>query len=445
MNGIVRISSDGSISWHADTAVVLGPVPFEVNGVLFTVDAAFPDVVVDLAASDASALAATAQWFTDPDAVRRLAAAGDGDVVDGPTLVDALATEAGVSVVDAVHLGDLDEAVLLLDHAFGRLVAGDEESATEFYLLSGAVAERLVDHFTHGGRRGPAVERLAEIVAAAPPGAVVEDTQRELRARLDALSSENETHWEGVTTRLFEVVNSLSLGAIEIHVAFPADLRSLPPRLLEFHDVEDAEIRMTVETGGVVGLEADLRESANTDSAETLGVFAVAADATTGELLAYAPTAVVDGRMVAQLTVGSMPTDSLSCALIGSGTDLDMLRLDATGTALTRIDRYCRYAWTRHRMAGALIGTVDSMTDDATLDRIRSAADQARADAVVAADSAVATTRQLMRRARGSSDEAFLADHLDALTRFAASMAEDPAIDGPLRPTLAELCLASEI
>ncbi|MGB3303228.1 MAG: hypothetical protein WBA98_11080 [Gordonia sp. (in: high G+C Gram-positive bacteria)] len=450
MSGVVSVRADGSISWRADTAVVLGPVPFEVNGVLLTVDGAFPDVVVDLAAPSSTALAATAQWFADPTVISQLAAAADGDIVSTPVLAEALSVAAGVRVVDAIHLGDLDEGVVLLDHAGGALAAGDAESATELYALSSAVAERLVEQFTLESITGPRVERLAEIVAAAPPGSISDATRQRITRDLTPLLSRHDAEWvqilgaEQGSNLFYNTIDSLHLGLAEVRLAFPVDLRVLPPRLLKFVGVEVPELQVETIKPAVIEVAADIRDDANTDSVETLSVFAVAAEASTGDLLAYAPTTVVDGRIVAELDVGDAPIDSLRCSLVGSGTNLEALRLDPVGAALTRIDRYCRYAWTQRRVAGALQANTGISSRDVFLTETQERADAAHREARDAAESAVALTRQLVRRSRGSANANDLAAYLDALVRFADTTGAPPVIVGPFAPTLAELVLAGD-
>ncbi|WP_345314419.1 hypothetical protein [Gordonia alkaliphila] len=438
MWGTVQSTADGSISWHADTGVALGPILFHSNGIRFIVDAAAPAHIVGLAAVDAAALRARAHWFADAAAVAAIADAADGDRAAAPIAGAALVRQATVCAVDAVHLGDLDEAVLLLDHAHAAAAAGDYQRGAGRYALARVVVERLVEDIEVQDYLGPFNARLLEVVATAPDG-VFTDVERgeitdELRGRLER----TEAPWQVILgAGLARDELASTLGGGDTAVAESADLGLLPPRLLEFDGPDTPEIAVTP-MPDAVHLSAQLRGTVDLDGAEANQVFAVVADRRTGDLLSHAPMRVVGDRLDATVRLHGIDPATVRCGLIGADTALDALRLDDVGAALTGIDRQCRYAWSEHRRAGAMLAATDFSATESQLVEVVDLAAQARKAAEREMRSAVRRVGRLAKAATADTAEG-LAAYAAAVGRLAEQISSVPAVDGPDGPILAEL------
>lgn len=444
MIGTVRIETDGSIAWHGDTGVALGPVMFDVNGVHFTIDAARGDEVVDLAAADAASLRGVTQWFADPEVVAAIAGAADGEVLPGPFAGPELTRTATVAAVDAIYLGDLESAVLFVDRGYAATTIGDERQSLRGYGFGGGALERLVAEIESRDYVGPLNARLAEVIAVAPPVALGEAERIALLATLDARIGRDDVAWDGFLAEVAagESAPALHLGGASVVSDQVADLQLLPPRLLVFRGPDEADIAVT-RGADQLHLSAALRADVHLDSAETNGIFAVAADSGTGTLLAYAPMRVEGGQLVATIALDGLDPDALRCGLVGSAADLSTVRLDPLGAQLGRIDRYCRYAWSEHRRAGALLGSVGVgvATDD--LVRAEAAAEEAREIAEDAIDTASSLARKLVRSFHDREFVQDLKDYAEAVGRLARRIGDPPAAEGPSGPTLAELYSAT--
>ena len=447
LTGVIALGADSSISWHADSGVVLGPITFEIGSVTVVVDAAFPDVIIDLAVTDADALSAGLALFDDPGFVARVTAAADGQAIVGTLLAAPLVRVATVAAVGDIHLGELDEAALLLDRAHARALAGDVDTAIDLYTLSHAVADRIVEQIESADYHGPLVTVLLEAIDSAP------------RQALDP--ADRETWTTALRERRFDLGGHVADELLELAVgsipqlavtlgdaASPAgqvvDLRAVPPRILEYTGPDGPDLDV-VDRGGRVVVRASLRDDAMVESAEVQELFAVAAEESTGDLLAVAPCIVDDGVVTAELTVPGMTAGSLRCALIGSGTDPDTLRMDRFGIAIARIDRYCRHAWTLHRTAGALLAGLDLAVNDTAFDAVQQEAEETHDAAVDAVQTALGLAAQLRRRHRSGPDAKGLAAYVAAMERFESSIAARPSLDGPTGVTLTELLAVTEL
>lgn len=439
MIGTVRHSGDGSISWHGHEQVALGPIMFSVNGIRLVVDAAFLDEVIDLAATSAAELRAASAGFADPDAVERIIATDDGAEAPGPVLAGGLARVATVSAVDAIHLGDLDDGVLLLDTAYAHALAGDADES--HYALAAAVPDRLVDEIAAADLTGPLVTRVAEALSLAPEEVIGGRERDGLITRLGERIVGADTTWEVLMHEMIAVSPALALdlGDIGVTTDHLADLRALPPRLLRFTDPDESEIDVEVFDDGDVEVSAALRPGVDAVALESAGLFAVAADIVTGDLLASAPATARDGQVHATLALSGLDPQTLRFALLGAEMDLATLRLDPLGVALTRIDRHCRHAWSRHRLAGALRASVGAESAESEILRVEDATAIAHEDARETMETVRALIRQLVRRHRAGPQNQTLAGYRDAVERLAERIDGPPEFDGATGPTVAEL------
>lgn len=443
MNGVVRRGADGSISWHGNRQVVLGPIAFEINGLRMTVDAAALANVLDLAVADAGVLRSAAAVFANPIVVEGILAAGDGAVVDGPTLGPAALRLATTCAVDAVHLGDLDESVLVLDAGYARAAAGDPHARRE-YAIASAVPDRLVDEIETADYTGPLVERLLEVIVAAPGSAFSPQERTGLIGSLRDRAARAIAPWELVLSENTLATLALDLGGSRAAVTeYLADLRGLPPRLLVFTGPDDSDVTTAAEGSGRVEVSARVRPDAFAEQAVEDGLFAVAAAPDSGELLAFAPAVVVDGDLRATIVVPDDDGQTFRFAFVRSGIDLDTIRLDHLGEAMTRIDRFCRHAWTQYRVAGAVRAAVGVDDSGVELDRKAELADDKHREAVDAIDTAQSLLTRLIRRIRNDPRRDALERYGEGLEQLSRMISEPPQIDGPSGPTLAELYLVT--
>ncbi|MFC0316055.1 hypothetical protein ACFQNE_11565 [Gordonia phosphorivorans] len=431
MWGTVEAAADGSISWHADAGVALGPILFEVDGVQLIVDAAAPENIVALAAVDADKLRSVAHWFTDPAVIATIAAADDGTETEGPVAGDAVRRVATVEAVDSLVLSDLDEGVLLLDHAFAATTAGNLGRGAEHFMLASVVADRMVTEIADHDYLGPLNSRLLEAVLAAPEGTFPDGDRTEyisiLRGRLDRTDGPWRTFVEASASGEL----ALTLGEAQSVSAQIADLRLVPRRLLTFGGPDVPEVTIT-NGDDEVTLSAQLRPSVDVDGAEANEVFAVVADEETGELLSHAPARVVGDRVEATVALHGIDPDTVRCALVGSEVNIDSVRLDEIGTRIAGIDRQCRFAWSEHRRAGALLASVSASSTEAEVEKVARAASRAR-------KSAEREVKSAAKRASRLSGTAGLNQYAAAVTWLSDRLAEAPATDGPTGPTIAEL------
>ncbi|MFT3660684.1 MAG: hypothetical protein QM809_04625 [Gordonia sp. (in: high G+C Gram-positive bacteria)] len=276
------------------------------------------------------------------------------------------------------------------------------------------------------------------MVRSAPDGALTDDE----RAVLPTLD-ERIRHDDGVWTDfLAQIAPSAPAGAMTLGGASAtpdqtADLSLLPPRLLLFAGPNRPEI-VTWTTADGLHVQARLRDDVPTGSRKTTGLYAVAADADTGALLAYAPMRVVEDRLEATLGVDGLDPARLRCGIVAREAVTEV-RLDPIGVAATDVDRHCRYAWSEHRRAGALLASVGAATDESAITRVQAAADRARRTAERAARGAARKAAALVRGNRDDDSADVLREYRNAVDRFAARITAPPTVDGPAGPTLAEL------
>ncbi|HMS75895.1 hypothetical protein [Gordonia sp. (in: high G+C Gram-positive bacteria)] len=438
LSGIVTRDSSTLVSWHADTAIVLEPVHIEIGGVGVVIDAAFPDVVIDVIV-DSTIVRSTRALFTEVDFTQRLSAAPDGARIDGPTLAESFARLATVRAVDRIHLGDLDEAALLLDQAFAHRKLGSFEPALRYYVLGATAAERLVDEIDNGDHSPATVRMLSSIIDSCPPDALDTPSRDRLAGILRTHLLADDIGWQTGLSRLIgQDELATSLGDFSTVTGQLNDLRPFPARALRFTGPDAPDLEITT-TDGSISVRARLRDEVIPESQEIQETMAVAADSSTGEILAVAPCSASGGQISAELYPGTSDPSGLRFALISADTPLESIRLDPLGIAMTRIDRHCRYAWSLHREAGAILAGAGATTAESVLTRIQQNANRIghERDEVVATVQGL--TRQLARRTRNTPDTESVARYVDAVGSFVASLDGPPATDGPQGPTLTEL------
>lgn len=433
------VAGDGSIIWSAAGNTALGPVQLGVPGLIVTVDPADPEEVVDLAAAAPDLLIARAPLFAGDVANRLTTRPG---LVDRARLAPAATRLATVACVHDLHLGDLDEALMLIDRAWALLGIGEKTPAADLLTLVGPSIDRLTERIEADEVVGPLV---AITTAALTDFAAAGILPTELSAHLDRLADRQAGLDRAFDSVLGDITGAaepaLTLGAEattapSVHWQL-ADLRALPPRTLAYSGPDQPDLRVVEENDGTVVVIARLRAGVITDTAEIRGLFAVAAEARTGELVAVAPVADAAGEVTARLQTRGLAPDRLRCALIGSGADPDLLRLDPAGAGLTRIDRYLRHAWTAHRTTAATLASAGFGGEH--LDRLTARTHHSRLVATESAAAARALLRQLRRRHSTDADAETLAGFAEHVDRFADVVAADPPTTGPSGTTLTEL------
>ena len=190
-------------------------------------------------------------------------------------------------------------------------------------------------------------------------------------------------------------------------------------------------------TEGAISLRGPLREDVIPDTIEIQETLAVAADASTGTILAVSPCTVSSDVISAELYPGTNDPAELRFALISADTPLEALRLDWLGVGLTLVDRYCRYAWSLYRESGALLASAALTDDEAELAWRQAQSHTTRTRTIAAARVAVGQPRMLGERTDGT-DEA-LVRYSDAVGEFSRIPLEAPETGGPSGPTLTAL------
>ena len=283
------------------------------------------------------------------------------------------------------------------------------------------------------------VHMLSGIIDSCPPAALDPPTRDHLADTLRAHLLADDIGWQTGLSRLINhETPATSLGDIATVTGQLNDLRPFPARALRFTGPDDPDLEITA-TDGAISVRARLRDEVIPESGEIHETMAVAADSLTGEILSVAPCSTADGHISAELYPGTSDPSGLRFALISADTALESVRLDPLGITLTRIDRHCRYAWSLHREAGAILAGADATTDEPSLTRIQQNANRVRHER----DEVIATIRglirQLARRMRRAPDAESIASYVEAVHLFAASLDAPPTTDGPQGPTLAEL------
>ncbi|GAA14986.1 hypothetical protein [Gordonia alkanivorans] len=435
MSGTVQRGPDGSYTWRADDAEAFLPVTITTGQITFTVDAAFPEQPVQVTIRDAES-ARDASVFADPSAVNDLVNALDTTGIPAPDLSDGLVRLTTVTAVDTLHLGDLDDGVLSLDVAYARALLGDPDMG--WYLaLASSVPGRLVDEIESADHGGPLVTRLAEVIGTVAIGVLPDDEMDGLLGALRVRTDRSDVLWDalfGLDTDLG--VLAADLGGISPVITQVADLRALPPRLLRFDGPEEPEVEINENVDGSYEVSAELRDGVDADSAVVDGIFAVAADPETGDLVAFAPATASGDRITARIV--GVDGDA-RFAFVGSEADPAELRLDHFGVAMTRVDRHFRHAWTRLRNAGAVLAGLGITDSDDGIAAATAGAETERQAASDAVGTVRVLLRQFARRYRGESETRLIAARLVAVEKLDDRVREPLRTDGPGGPTLAEL------
>ncbi len=440
MSGTVRHRPDGSMEWRAEHPEAILPITVTIGGVAITVDALLPERPVELTAESGESLRRLTNGFALPSSFEELLGASDSEAVPDPILGDELVRLLTVAAVDVVHLGELDDGVLLLDAAHSRALVGDPMTDW-YYALAASVPGRLVDEIESTDQLGPMVDRLAEVIAAAPTDSMPEDERREALSLLSARIDRADAVWDvfQVTSAGAELALASELGSISTVTMEVADLASLPARLLRFDGPEEPEIEVHENADGSIEISAAIRSSVDAESVTAEGIFAVAADRSSGEILAFAQAVAVDGRVVARIDDPDGFVEGARCAFLGADADLSALRLDPFGMSVARVDRHCRYAWTRYRAAGAIRAGLGVVDDESRIAAAAQMADAEQVGAAEAIDQARMLLRQMTRRWGDTDRSALVASYRDILVSLAARFSEPPPSDGAAGPTLAEL------
>ncbi len=438
LNGIVTRDETSVVSWHADAPVVLGPVRFEVDGIWISVDGAFPGTVIDVVA-ERDQLVTYPKLFNDPTFADRLAASRDDDRIIGPELAPPILRLATVHSVDQLYLGEIDDAALLLDYAYAYQVAELYDRAARHYTLGALAAERLVDEIAEGGHTLAAARRLRAVIDASPDTIIDSATRTHLLKTLDARLRSADIDWNTGISKLIEHGQpATTLGGRSAVTGQLNDLGAFLPRTLRFTKPEVPDLEITSTQNGV-WLRGPLREDVIPDTIEIQETLAVAADASTGVILAVAPCTVSDEMISAELYPGTNDPTTLRFAFISADTPLEALRLDWLGVGITLIDRYCRYAWSLYRESGALLAGA-SLTEHETESAWRQArAHTTRTKTIAAARVAVGQLRILRGRTDDTDEDEALARYSDAVAAFSRVPQAAPETGGPSGPTLTEL------
>jgi hypothetical protein len=343
-----------------------------------------------------------------------------------------------VCAVDAIHLGPLDAGVLQLDRAYALASVGDSEIRRE-YSYAVAVPDRLVDEIEAADYSGPFVDRLIDVVSFISHHEDAGSGAERIVDRLVGRSRQSAEFWEIDIALISEPEIAMTLGGSELVATYLSDLRTLPARLLIFSGPESAEVVMRIRGADTVELTANLRAQADASDVVENGVFAVAADPVNGDLLGFAQAEIRADQLYATMTLASADVSELFYTFITSDVDLSTLRLDRKGVGLTRIDRYCRHAWTQHRMAGAMRASLGLGVESGEFSQVMEAADTLQREAVEAMRTARSLVNRWIRRESAGDQRAALERYRGGVDELRAFIDSPPPLEGPTGPTLAEI------
>lgn len=440
-------AADNSIGWISSVVPAVGAVTIRINEVAITVDAAFPRDVISVVGPDVDTLSAAGGVFRNVAAIDALTAAADGDSLTGPELSDEFVRIAVLSAVRQCHLGDLDGIALLLDRAYAASLAGDDDAAATFYRLSSIGAELIADDLVRGGVAGTVVDAFGLCMRSAPADSIPSDIRSAIDQSLQELEGQSDNLW----TYTFDesvAVADVAMGHFDgsltssITVDVLNDLNSVPPRLLVFNGPGLPDVFVTQAELGLAEVSAHLRDNVDETSSEVAELFAVAADSTSGNLVSFAPCQVSGRTVAARIPLQGREFMGLHFAIVGAGFNPVELHLDDLGVGVSKVDRYCRYAWTLHRVAGAALSGSGIGTSGAQIDQNRTHIAETLTSARASAQSALDAVRGLCDDYEDSRE---LQAYADAVRRLRDLIDSDPVFDGPTRPGFAELyALVSE-
>jgi len=438
-SGTVEHSPDGLIIWRADVGVALGPVTFDAYGIGIGVDAADPAAVVAVVA-EIGDRDSDATCFEDSQFLDMLVEAPTGAVLKGPTLRDEVVRAATIHAVNTFFVGLLDEGVVALDMANAHAVCGEMSRARGRYLMSATTMDALLDLVETDGSR-PVVEELEHMVAHCP----AMDPDRRVAGIAATVAERHRTRWSTMAVPKVLAAADLSAGMRTV-VTNPGDLLDLsllPPRLVRFAGPDQVDLTLRIVDNETVEASAVLRDEIIAESTDVDGLFVVAMDSNTGELVSSAPCAVDGLTLIARLWLADRPIGDLHFALVAPTVPLSRVRGDPLSVQLGRLDRQCRHAWTQHRRATALVGLVTETSDDSAFDNAHHLGEILMADAKQWAENTEAELDELRQAVADPAVEQIVAGYLDGVQRLTNLVQSPGDLDGPLRPTLAELCAAS--
>lgn len=444
--GTVRHIDGGLVMWQADSGAGLGPVRFDAFGIGLGVDGAEPSTVLAVvAAPDDRDSGATC--FNDPEFLMRMVEADDGTAMTGPALVEDLERAATIHAVNMFHVGHLDEALLCLDLAHATALCGEMERARGKYLMAAATLDSLIERLVESDGGRSIADEIETMVASCPgidpdlritnaAAAVVDRHCDRLAELLDQLAAQHEAE-----TGFASLDGTLGGGdSAPLPVGGEVlDLGLLPPRLIRFTGHDDNDLIFRLVDDQIVEASAVLRSALLADSTDTDGVFLVAADSFTGELISSAPCTVSGMHLSARLWLADATLSETHFLLVASTVPLSRVHADPVAVRAARIDRACRAAWTQHRRAVTLAALITSTDDGESFDRARDQMDMLTAESA----SLCAGALSALAGHRDESDPAadtIYRRYIEGVQRLATAVSTHNGGEGPQRATLAELC-----
>lgn len=441
LNGSAIRPADNSIGWISNVVPALGSVRLSVGDVLVTVDGAFPRDVMSVVAPDVETLRTVRGAFQDDGFIDALVAASDGATLPGPELSDDLVRVAVLSAVRQFHLSDLDGIALLIDRAYAGTLADDEVTASMFYRLSSLGAEQIAQDMVENEISGAVVDEFAVQMRVAPDDSLRSDIRSAIFGSIDELEQTANTLWsysfrETTTSAAVAMAGPVTPLERPASVGVLNDLQTIPPRILTFDGPRLPDVTVTSDDPGFAVVSAQLRDNVDETSAEVAELFAVAADRITGALVGFA-ACVVSGRTIsARIVLQNRTVDTAHFAIVGASVNPDELHLDELGVGLAEVDRYCRHAWTLHRVAAAALANTGVGTTGVQIDANRAQIAETLLRARQSARDADDAVRAILS---DYEDHDGLAAYVESVKRLRSLVDSDLVIDGPARPTFAEL------
>ncbi|MXP20185.1 hypothetical protein GIY30_02215 [Gordonia sp. HNM0687] len=434
ITGSVERSADGLIVWRAHTGAALGPVAFDAHNLGLGVDAADPSCVLTVVADD-SDRDSGATCFTDPGFLTALVDAPTGATLPQPQLVDEIARAATIHAVSRFHLGDLDPGIVTLDEAHAAALCGDMDGARGRYLMATSSMEEVLDDLAENG--GESIAEELEVAVAQCPAM---DPENAIATVASAIVDGQDARWSEMVLSIHQEELATTFSPPPPNAAGDfLDLSLLPPRLMRFTGPDEHDLALRMIGDDTVEASAVVRDAIYTSSSEAAGLFVIAVERATGELVSSAPCEASGMRMVALLWLAEHELDDLHFLMVTLDVPLDEVSARPLDVRLAQVDRACRHAWTNHRRGRAILTLVNSATAPELVDAAGHAVAHCRQQADDWAANARIELEDILLHLQSPDHQKLVADFREGVLRLQELVAGDFAPDSPIRPTLAEL------
>ncbi|MET4049466.1 MULTISPECIES: hypothetical protein [unclassified Rhodococcus (in: high G+C Gram-positive bacteria)] len=464
MSRLVLSDTTGS-SWDSGLAPAVAEVAVEIApGVDVVVDAADTSTLLSWRVLRDSNAQAFSDAVAEPDVAQIVESARTGSETECDTLhlVPTWIRRARTSAIARWELSPIDEGALMLDEAGARYRTGDHDGAARLVAAASPALEMLTEDCENGETCSSATSELALLAAFAREVTIGEDWGYAIAAlsgridtiaAIDTVDDELLIRWleDLVEAQAFDLVGidlagGDSTARSEVQRAF-VDPHLVPPRILEWRGARVPELRAEFDTGARpprLVLTVPLASGVDPQCAEASRLIGFAADSS-GKLLATTPMVPTGTILTGSFSIKEAEFETATFGIFDSTGDPRDLRLGRLAPALIDADRNMIEAWGLGRSATAALHTVDASADEEATAAAQSVADGFTADALDAADCAVAALERVRTSSGVESTPllALVAARIDAIRAFIERI-ESHTPELGAQPLLTELLRAPQ-